>query len=153
MTREEFGEFLLAARQELADKQEKFVTESNVSGYEEYWIDIANGTLDFIEGEAGRISYEVICIGTWSETQRSWMWAWAHESFPAEIRRQSAVLQELSVRTNSPVFRTETFGCEEAQAIELTAMSVRHLNAIGMYRIPGEQAQLYVAVMKKRSLQ
>ncbi|QDH23103.1 DUF6882 domain-containing protein [Saccharibacillus brassicae] len=149
MIREQFEQFLGKARQELENKQQKFIAESDVSGYKEYWIDIPGSRLEFIEGQQAKISYEAICIGSWSQAKGSWMWAWAHDSFPEPVRRQSARLRELYEITGSPVFAEKEVPCNEPGALELTAMSIHHLDAIGMYRIPGEQAYLYVAVMRK----
>ncbi|GGO01235.1 DUF6882 domain-containing protein [Saccharibacillus kuerlensis] len=154
MTKNEFENFLKKAYEELNAKQDRFIETYEVSRYSEYWIDVEKSMLDFIEegegeGKSDKISFEVICIGTWSPANESWMWAWAHEIFSEEVRQQAARLKELHDITGSPVFVENVFDCNEGGAMELTAMSVQHLNAIGMYRIPGDQAHLYVAVMKR----
>ncbi|NGZ77662.1 DUF6882 domain-containing protein [Saccharibacillus alkalitolerans] len=150
MTKTEFEVFLKSAYEELNAKQDRLIEESGVAAYAEYWIDIEKETLDFLNGDQDKISFDVVCIGTWSPANGSWMWAWAHEIFPEEVKRHSARLKELGEMTGSPVFAEEVFECNEGGAMELTALAVHHLDAIGMYRIPGEQAHLYVALTGER---
>lgn len=67
------------------------------------------------------------------------MWGWANESFTNEIREEGDVLKGLKRLTGYGVFEKQGFECDENMAYEVAAMAVNYLNALGMYKIPGQK--------------
>lgn len=150
MTNEQFDEFLKTCYQELELKQNKLFTDFDIGSYKNYWFDQLTRTLQFKNEEKAELEFNIICIGTWAHLKNTWMWCWANKSFTKECRKDSKTLKGLKMKTGLGIFIKEGFNCDETMAYEMTAMSVKQLNALGMYKIPGEKSHLFVALIKQK---
>jgi hypothetical protein len=149
MSDDQFDEFVDICYEALETKQANLMEQYCLGSYERYWLNGEEQTLDFITNEVTEITFRIIYIGTWSHKNNNWMWAWANESMTDQIRAESRKLEELKELTGYEVFKNNGFECDELMSMELTAMAVNQLSAIGMYRIPGERSHLYVAIMEQ----
>jgi hypothetical protein len=93
------------------------------------------------------LEFKIMCIGTWAHQKNTWMWGWANESFTAEIREDACVLKGLKELTGYDVFEKLGFECDEVMAYETVAMALNYINALGVYKIPGEKSDLFVALL------
>jgi hypothetical protein len=150
MTDEQFNEYVEKCYEELQDKQEQLFNTYNMGAYESYWFDQLTKSLQFKNKNEVLLEFKIICIGTWAHEKNTWMWGWANESFTNEIREDSKVLKGLKEFTGYDVFEEDGFECDESMAYEAAAMALNYLNALGMYRIPGEKSHLFVALMEKK---
>lgn len=148
MTNEQFDEFVDKCYEELEQKQDELFYTFNIGIYEKYWFDQLTKTLQFKNGEEVLLEFHIVCIGTWAHQKNSWRWGWANESFTNEIKAESAILRGLLEYTEYGLFEKIEFECDESMAYEIVAMAVNHLNALGMYKIPGEKSDLFVALMR-----
>lgn len=149
MTDEQFDEFVDNCYNELEAKQNKMWKDYKLGLYDEYWFNQIKKTLQFKLDNAVKIEFKIICIGTWAHKGETWMWSWANNSMTDEYRKDSEELKTLIGKTGFDIFHLEGFNCDEVMAYELVAVSINYLNAIRMYRIPGETSHLYVAIMKE----
>lgn len=147
MTAEQFNEFVDKCYEELEVKQEKLFNLYNIGTYDSYWFDQATKTLQFKNNDEVGLEFNIICIGTWAHQKNTWMWGWANESFTNEIRQDASILRGLKELTGYKVFEELGFECDESMAYELTAMALNYLNALAMYKIPGEKNDLFLALM------
>lgn len=152
MTDEQFDEFVDSCYEEFETKQSKMLQDYNLGTYGGYWCDQITKTLQFKNDNKVELEFEIIFIGSWAHKKETWLWSWANSSITEECRKDSEVLKGLKERTGFEVFEQEGINCNEMMAYELVAMSLNQLNAIGMYRVPGELSHLFVAIMKKREL-
>lgn len=150
MTDEQFDVFVDKCYKEMEDKQEKLFNIYNIGTYDNYWFDQTTKTLQFKNGDEVLLEFNIVCIGTWAHQKNTWMWGWANESFTNEIRDDAAVLRGLKEFTGYGVFEKIGFECDEGMAYESVAMAVNHLNALGMYKIPVEKSDLFVALMRRK---
>lgn len=149
MTNDQFNEFVDSCYQDLEEKQKNLMEQFDIGRYERYWLNGEERILDFITNNVTEIKFKIIYIGTWSHTNENWMWAWANESMTDQIRDESRQLEELVDITGYEVFENNGIECDEGMSMELTAMAVHRLDALGMYRIPGEKSHLYLAIMNQ----
>ncbi|MCT4594216.1 MAG: hypothetical protein N4A57_08115 [Anaeromicrobium sp.] len=149
MTKEQFEKFLAKVYEELENKQESLFSDYNIGTYESYWFNQNSKTLQFKNNEKVELEFKIVCIGTWAHEKGTWMWSWANESFTEDIRKDSEELKKLKEITRYDAFEMEAFQCDENTAYEITAISVKHLDALGMYKMPGEKSHLFVALMKE----
>lgn len=153
MTDEQFDEFVDTCYEDFETKQNKMYEEYNIGTFSDYWFDQVSKVLQFKNSDIVELEFDIVCIGSWAHKKETWMWSWANISMTDECRKDSELLKELKVRTGSNIFEMEGLKCNEVMAYELVAMSLNQLNAIGMYRIPGETSHLFVALIRKRDLQ
>ena len=148
MNDEQFDLFIDTCYNEMEQKQNSLFDQYGLGRFERYWLDGDKRTLDFLDNDAIQISFKVTYIGTWAHIRNTWMWGWNNESLTEEIKMESSVLKELMHKTGYDLFNSNGFECDEPMAYELTATAINHLNAIGMYRIPGERSHLFLALIR-----
>ncbi|QLY81812.1 hypothetical protein HZF06_09575 [Clostridium intestinale] len=148
MTNEQFDDFVDKCYEEMEQKQEKLFNTYNIGTYDKYWFDQETKTLQFKNNDEVLLEFNIVCIGTWGHQKNTWMWGWANASFTNEIREDAILLKGLTEYTGYEVFKKIGFECDEVMAYESVAMAVNYLNALGMYKIPGEKSDLFVALME-----
>ncbi len=145
MTDNEFEHFLKAALDELWEKQDKLEAEYAFGSYARWFFDQETGKLEMFDGNDRKaLEAEVICIGSYANNSSSWKWAWSNDTIVPAQRERSESLKALADLTGIGLFSSEA-ACSienENMAWELAAMSVKHLNAHGVYRAPSSSGQL-----------
>ena len=147
MTGSQFDEYLDYCYENLEKKQETLSKEYGIGEFQEYWYDQESSKIQFKSEGKVLLEFSVVFIGSWSSKSNTWMWAWANNSMTDGIKEQSSVLKELKSITGFDIFTNEYFDCDEAMAHELTAFSVEHLKAKGMYISPDGKSQVFMALM------
>jgi hypothetical protein len=115
-------------------------------------------------GSAGRFEYDgdagvltwifadhvarapVQIFGSYSETQRSWLWAWANEGLPASLRVASKTVRAWGVAHQQPVLTTgalDDFSAE--QSVDLATIAFRLTEATGFYRAPSNGPVVFMS--------
>lgn len=146
MVNKEFEQFMQLCHSEVFEKQRHLAEFYHINKYKTYSFSQPKKQL-ILKDEDEQIAFKVVCIGSWREENRSWVWAWSNENITEEMRKEAKVLQELVEVTKMNVFMQGGFECEEAVAKDLAFMSVHHLKAKGIYRIEVEGSFLFLALM------
>ena len=150
MTEEQFDNFIEKCLDELESKQNSLIEKYNLGNKDEFFIDQETEKLQFKDEGKVVLEFKVVFIGTWAHKKENWLWAWANNSLLDDIKLKSIKLKGLSDITGKDIFSNEKIdNCTEDMVYGLVAMSVNHLNGLGMYRIPGERSHLYVCLMEK----
>src|ERR1700748_438677 len=149
MEDEEFDEFVEQSVEELDQKQAMLMDQFDLGSWSDFWFDATQSRLQF-KDDAGRVQVEadIMIIGSFSTNSNTWQWAWANKSLPDPIRKQSRALQQLEKVTGVEVFKSPTVDGDESMVWELTAMSVRHLSALGCYSMPNGPLTIVLAIIK-----
>lgn len=147
MTDNQFDEYLDYCYENLEKKQDILLKEYGIGEFQEYWYDQESSKIQFKSDGKVVLEFIVVFIGSWSGKRNTWMWAWANNSMTNETKDLSSVLKELKSITGFGIFTKEYFDCDEAMAHELTAFSVEHLKARGMYISPDGKSKLFMALM------
>ncbi|MBE7118459.1 DUF6882 domain-containing protein [Bacillus cereus] len=152
MTNEQFESYLDMCYDKLESKQQKFISDYNIDNFDEYWYDQDQCILQFKNNGQVLLEFSVVFIGSWSGESNSWMWSWVNESMTDCARSKSSRLKGLQKTTGSEVFINPLFECNQEMAHELAAFSIEHLDAEGMYIVPDEGNDLFMAVMLPNGL-
>lgn len=145
MTDEEFVQFVDSAVAELGEKQERLKVEYGLSSHARWHFDQETAKLAFFDEQDRKVlEADVIDIGSWASNSNTWKWAWANVTVLPGLRTKAEPLKELSTVTGVGIFSEEAaFPLEdESMAWSLAAMSVRHLDALGVYRAPSSARPL-----------
>lgn len=147
MTDEELLKFKEDCFKEVENKQVALITKYNLGKYDEYLYDQSKNIIKFRKNGKLKSEFIFIPVGSWLDN--IWLWAWADESVTEELRLESARLKELFEITGMDLFKTESFEIPDENLIhEITAITVHHLNALGMY-LAHDDNKLFLALMKK----
>jgi hypothetical protein len=92
---------------------------SEILGDRSWRLDLATGHARF----GMDLSFPAQVIGTESETEGTWLWAWAnpHSRLPLTMLRRANALRELGERRGIPFLKTRSFSTDEVTA-EQTAI-------------------------------
>lgn len=150
----EFDLFVQEANDELAEKQEALTKHYRMGQWDDFAYDAPSGQLRFKDKSgAVKVEADTLTLGSFSAKSESWQWAWANKSVPASVRKAAEKLKKLTKLTGMDVFETASFGCDEAMAWELVAVSVKFLDAQGCYSMPADSQgtlRVFVAIKDVR---
>lgn len=148
MNDEEFDAFLASCCQALAVKQAELDGRYGLTAQRRWHFDDHEGVLIFF-GDDGRaqLRFAVTPIGTYAANQETWKWAWANGHIEQPLRDKAQALQGLFGVTDYECFiEAEPFAVDEGMAWELAAAAVHQLGALGCYRAPNREIQLFLAL-------
>lgn len=145
MTDEEFDVYVDSAIVALNEKQDRLGTDYGIGRYERWHFDQSTEKLEFFDvRDRKMLQAAVIEIGSYSHKSDSWKWAWGNESILPSLRKKAEPLRELETLTGLSLFTIEPAFSLKRQEIpwDLIAMSVRHLEALGVYMAPSNDGNL-----------
>src|ERR1700722_2257822 len=147
MTDEEFAEFLDRAQDELEQKQALLMESDGFGQHKDFWFDQLTGKLQLKDanGEV-KVEADVILIGSFSPSAGTWKWAWSNASIVDALRKKSERFKELEAITGMEFFAVPAFEADEQMAWDAVAMCVSHVGAMGCYRMPARQLEVFAAI-------
>jgi hypothetical protein len=77
-------------------------------------------------------------IGTWLPASRSWLWAWANNSVPPELARDSRAVRDWAEEHGHRSLTVPKVEANKDKAATMAALAVRITGATGFYRGAGE---------------
>ncbi|MEV6843047.1 DUF6882 domain-containing protein [Actinoplanes sp. NPDC051411] len=77
-------------------------------------------------------------IGTWLPVSKSWLWAWANNSVPPELARDSRTVRDWAEEHGHPSLTMPKVEADNEKAATMAALAVRITGATGFYRGSGE---------------
>jgi len=146
MTDEEFQIFLDTCFEELEIKQQKLIEEFNIGSFQKFEFDFEKAEIYFLNEGLVEVQANIIPIGSFNSENNTWMWAWANEGFPEDLRAKSARLKQLEEKTGFEIFGTEMPEIDEDMAWEMAGISLNMLNVQGVYRGPVNKTEYFYAI-------
>jgi len=77
-------------------------------------------------------------IGTWMPAANAWLWAWANNSIPPELARDSRAVREWAEEHGHAWLTVPRVEADKEKAATMAALAVRITGATGFYRGAGE---------------
>jgi len=152
LTDEEFQAFVDGSVAELDAKQQALTASWGLGTFGRFLFDQPTATLSFLDPDGNvRVIASVVPIGSHRRESEMWTWGWAIDGLLEPLREVAGALRSLSTTTGFPVFESPAFEVDPQMPWELAAMSVRHLGALGCYRVPASASDLYLALTVVRT--
>lgn len=155
MNDDHFDRFLRSAVEELKEKQQQLETEHGIGSFARWAVDTHVGLLEMYDGDDRKVcEADVICIGCYAGNSGTWTWAWSNDALLPVQREKSRLLRALGALTGIDLFVSEkAFAIDdEPMAWELAAISVKYLNALGVYRAAQGQSNSFLALTGLRRI-
>jgi CRISPR/Cas system CMR-associated protein Cmr5 small subunit len=135
MDDDDFARFAVSAVREYFEKNNSLMTKYAFKGPVLWMYDRSASTLKFFDNGKLHSTCDVIEIGSFSHSNRSWKWGWSDDAIPQRSRERALPLKKLQRITGKKYFGSEgQFPVsDEAMAGKLAAISVRQLSALGHY--------------------
>lgn len=146
MTDEEFQIFLDNCFEELEEKQQELIDKFDLGSFQKFEFDFDKGEIYFLNDGKTEVQANIIPIGSFNSESKTWMWAWANEGFPENLRTKSAQLKQLKEITGFDIFGNEMSDIDEDMTWEIAGMSLNLLTSQGVYRGPVNNTQYFYAL-------
>ena len=148
MDKDDFIKYLDGAFEDLQVKQKALQDNYQLDTYEEYALDLDNRRLIFSSTSGNRIVFDFLVIGSFAPSAGSFLWGWADGTLGLETRQNAEKLKALSVVTGLEIFQQDRVDSDENMAVELSVLSINLVEALGLYRIPGEDYHRFLALLE-----
>jgi len=145
LTDRPFEELLNQAIAELQEKQEALERDFGFGAGGRWQYAQETATLQlFDDNNNMTVSADVIDIGSYHRPTETWMWSWSNDTVLPALRQRAESLKTLEDITGLGVFgQAKPFDADVPMAWELAAICVKHLGALGCYRGPSEDSELF----------
>ena len=97
--------------------------------------DMGTATIRF-RRDRDEVIASICIVGTTSEHEGTFLWAWANEEIPSSARRQLELVREFGTRHDLQLLTTPEFPGGHAEALEMAAAAGRVLDADGVFIHP-----------------
>jgi hypothetical protein len=124
------------------------------SFYTDAWprwdYDLDAATLTFSEDNVPGVIASIEVIGSSSISGKTWLWAWANNSLPANVTQGASKVREFGEAENLTDLTQSTLPDDEFLGWEMTSIAAWVLGSKGGYRCPGDNGFLYVVYSSLR---
>ncbi|PWQ93618.1 DUF6882 domain-containing protein [Leucothrix arctica] len=132
---------------DLEDKQEYLEESFGFSAFEEYKFDFDKEELYFINGGETKKTATIVPIGSFNDKTNAWVWAWANDAFPADLKTKAERFKELEEITGSNLFTHISAEIDESMSWEIAGMALNLLRGDGVYCNATEEDTRYFYVV------
>lgn len=140
----QFSVFRHEAVHELMRLNELCEKEFHISSWPRWDYDLEPGTLTFSENGVAKVLATIQVVGTTSVSGGTWMWGWANESLPPNVKKEVARVREFGQAENIPELTKAVLPDDEYIGWGMTAVAAKLLGVRGAYRCPGSNGFVYV---------
>ena len=129
------------------DLNERCQQEFQISTWPRWDYDLERGTLAFSKDDVPKVVATIQAIGTTAISTGTWLWAWANENLPLNVKKAVEEVRMFGERENIADLKGAKMPDQEHLGWEMTAIAAKVLGAKGAYRCPGDNGFLYVVYL------
>lgn len=131
---EKYSDFAIKACNEFKEIQKDFVETYDLNSYSEWFYDEETSLITFKKQE-GELNFEYIPIGSYSNSTKTWLWAWANKELVHNNKLKTSLVKKFGEKYNYLELTEGYFEADEYIGWELTSITFNLIEAIGSYRI------------------
>ena len=136
MNDEDFQDYLNNCYKSLERKQKALLDNYGFGSLDQFNHDFEKEEIYFLRDDTLEVKAKITPIGSCSAEVETWVWAWADDAFPDNLRMKSEKLKELESMTGFEMFSSESIQVDEDMVWEITAMALELLGSEGAYKAP-----------------
>lgn len=107
-------------------------------------LDLRAGTITFLDGDRVTARARATLLGSFSDTTRTWAWAWGNDTLPEELRAPSRDLCDRFARRDLWELTTAQFSTDLGTCWQLAALLTAEAGASGFYRAPQDHRHVFL---------
>lgn len=107
-------------------------------------VDQDAGTIVFTSPDGIRAVAPVQIVGTYDSAAQTWLWAWDHPSVDSALAEHARRMREFGAEHGLPALTKRTFGCNEDECWDLTALACMVCEGQGAYRGPSGATRVFL---------
>ncbi len=142
----DLNKFINASNMLLTKKQRTLRKWFKLDTFDNCTYDSNYTTLE-LKNTDNSLIFKTMLMGCYCLDSRTWFWGWDDKfsnNASSEIKETSKQLWEF---TGISHFMSPSFSCTKIMANELCAMYVKHIDALGMYKITEDNKIIYLALI------
>jgi hypothetical protein len=139
-----------ACHEELRAKQDALEAQFKLGTHKRYDYDQEKATLVFSNDGVHAVVADVEFIGSVSTKSNSWLWAWANLNTLPPVRTRIVAVRDFGEDKCFPHLTAPRWTADEVDGWEMAGIAVQVLGAKGVYRVPGPNGCLFMAIMNMR---
>jgi len=148
----EADKYLTETSQSFKVKQETFRI-TYLSDVTRYDMDLVKGIIRFERGGHPPLLMDVQVVGSFRTSDKSWEWAWHNPNAPHALSRDSAKVQEIGRRYDLRYLLRGLIPVPNEDFLwYLTGIALRESQALGAYRVRGQEADIYMLLANPREV-
>ncbi|HTF82188.1 MAG TPA: hypothetical protein VL947_10695, partial [Cytophagales bacterium] len=137
-----FEDFKKTAIDEISTLQEKFIKTYNLYSYEEYYYDHGLGIFEF-KSEEKHLYFRYVDVGSFSNNTQTWNWSWNNEDTPFTAEKGMESVKLFAQDHDFELMTTGLINGDGHTGWEMTAITCKLLNGIGIYKVPDEHLEVF----------
>lgn len=138
-----FEDYKTKCYEETLSVQDKFMALYEINDYENWFYDHAINVFTFKANDGRNLYFRYIDLGSFSTKNNTWNWSWDNQTTTYNVKRGLEKVKAFGEINGFEQLTTGLINGDEYTGWEMTAITSKILNAIGMYRIPQEHLFIY----------
>jgi hypothetical protein len=134
----------------IAPRHKEFLSAYKIDDHERWDWDQKTAKLIFSHNGEPQVEADIQFSGTYSTKTDTWMWAWANQSLEESIKASSRDIRAMGQELGLKQLASGKYAATAADGWEMTYILAKHLNAIGLYRTPGDHGFSYMVVTRAK---
>ncbi|KFC19923.1 DUF6882 domain-containing protein [Chryseobacterium sp. FH1] len=124
--------------------QNRFKEEFDIDSYANWFYDGESAILRLYNSDDDEIFFKYIPIGTFSLSQKTWMWSWFNNYLNEKNKIETLKIKQFGEENQFEKLTTGTFTSDEFDGWEFLAISQKLLAGIGVYKINGDNLEHFL---------
>lgn len=117
-----------------------------------YHLDLETRTLTFFDAnDAPVVTSRAVPVGSLARPSQSWLWSWENESMPKDATEAMLAVAHFGRENGIPALERNFSPCGDSLAGALAAISLKLLDAQGVYRIEQTKTRLFLLLFDLKS--
>lgn len=145
-----FRELIKSSFSFIEPRHKKFLSRFKADEHDRWDWRQETAQLVFSHNGKPQVEADIQFSGTYSAKSETWMWAWANESLDEKVKSSSREVRALGEELGLKQLVAGRYAATEVDGWEMTSVVAKHLNAIGVYRTPGDNGFTYMVITKAK---
>jgi hypothetical protein len=133
------------------DRQDVVRQRFRIGTYERFDLSQDYGLIVFSDAGTPKVVADIQFVGSYSDTSRTWLWAWANESLDPQLTRGSARVKEFGRQKHLERLTSAKWAATEDDGWEMATFQAYVTGADFMYRAPLRHGHAYLTLKNFRS--
>ena len=144
MTLTSFENFKNECLSHISSLQDKFTRLYDLNSYERWDFDEDFGVLHFESDNGRNLYFKYSLVGSFSSKTSTWKWSWDNQYLKESERKNVDKVKAFGEQNGFIALTTGLIQGDEYIGSEMTAISAKVLQAIGMYRFTQDHLTYYI---------
>lgn len=137
----------------MREKQKAFIDRFQLGTYGRFDWSQEEGVIVFSSDGIARVAADIQFVGSYSNTSKTWLWAWANDTVLATMSADSKRVLQFGRDRNFKKLTEAKWPAQEVDCWNVTQLQAQLTGAEGMYRTQGRNGYTYLTLRNTHRVQ